>query len=912
MPFPSGTRLGAYEITHVLGAGGMGQVYRARDSRLGRDVAIKVILESLASDVERVARFEREAKALAAMNHPNIAVLFGLEEAAGQHFLVMELVEGETLAERLKRGPLEIEDALAIARQITEALEAAHDKNIVHRDLKPANIKITPDDKVKVLDFGLAKAMQADPDRDIANSPTLSIATNVGIILGTAAYMSPEQAKGLAADHRSDVFSFGVVLFEMLTGRQPFQGETAADVLASVLVREPELQRLPSDLNPRITELLRRCLEKHPRRRWQAIGDLRAEIEAVAAAPRAAIAPASPAAVGTLSWRRAIPVAAAAVLAAGLGAMAAWQLKPAPVREVTRFTMALHDGQSLTGVLRRTLDISPDGRRIVFSAGGQLHERLMSSASANPIQATANYQNAYSPVFSPDGEHVAFFATSDRTIKRAALTGGAATTVCEVPSSPVWMSWFGDFILFTQGDAVMRVSAGGGNPPEKLVSVGAQERVQRFQMLPGGETVLLTVGLAEESDTIRTNTAQILAHSLKSGTRKILVRGASDGWYVPTGHLMYAIGGILYADEFDLRKLEVKGRAVPIVEGVRRAGFSGGGIAWFSISNTGTLVYAPGSATLVDVGADIGLVDRKGSALLSTSPLKLPPAPYQNPRASADGKRIVVERNDGNEIVILIYDLLGTRSLRRLPAAGRNRYPIWNGDGSRIVFQSDGGGDRGIFSQAADGAGAPERLTTAAPDESHIPESWQPRGDVMLYAKLKGSEYSLWTYSARDRTSTPFGTVRSAVPIDAVFSPNGKWVAYTSASSPNDLATVHVEPFPPTGRRYQIERTLSSDAPHHAVWSEDGTELIFNQRAGLLSIVEVTTSPAFTFGNPRNVPRRFVTGPPSMRRAFDVLPDGRLVAIISAGADGGVSDDTQINVVMNWFEELRARVSAKP
>ena len=912
MPLASGTRLGAYEITHVLGVGGMGQVYRARNSRLGRDVAIKVILDSVAADADRVARFGREAKALAAIHHPNIAVLFGMEEAAGEHFLVMELVEGETLAERLKRGPLEIEHALALARQIAEALEAAHDKNIVHRDLKPANIKITPDDTVKVLDFGLAKAMQADPARDIANSPTLSIATNAGIILGTAAYMSPEQAKGLSADHRSDVFSFGVVLFEMLTGRQPFQGETAPDVLASVLVREPELQRLPPDLNPRVTELLRRCLEKNPKRRWQAVGDLRAEIEAVAATPRASVSPLPTVSAKRLSWRRAVPVALAAVLAAGLGATAAWRWKPAPALEVTRFTIALHDGQALTGVLRRTVDISPDGRRIVFSSQGQLHERLMSSGTANPIPATANFQNATNPVFSPDGQHVAFVASSDRTIKRSALTGGPATTVCDVTAAPLWIVWSDDSILFTQGNAVMRVPAGGGRPAEKLLSVDAQERVQRFQMLPGGETVLLTIGAPDESDGIRSSTVHIVAYSLKTNTSKTLVSGGSDGWYVPTGHLVYAIGGILYADEFDLQKLEVKGRAVPIVEGIRRAGLSGGGIAWFSISNTGTLVYAPGPVTLAEMGADLGLVDRTTS-LLVASPLKLPPALYQHPRASPDGKRIVVERTDGNESVILVYDLLGTRSLRRLPAAGRNRYPIWNADGSRVVFQSDGAGERGIFSQAADGTGAPERLTAAAgPDESHIPESWQPRGNVMLYAILKGSEYSLWTYSARDRKSTPFGAARSAVPIDAVFSPNGKWVAYTSAATRNDLASVHVEPFPPTGQRYQIERTLSSDVPHHAVWSQDGSELIFNQRAGLLSTVSVTTSPALAFGNPRNLPRRFVTGPPSVRRAFDVMPDGRLVAVISAGADRGMSDDTQINVVMNWFEELRARVSAKP
>ena len=315
----------------MLGTGGMGEVYRARDSRLGRSVAIKVILDGLGADPDRIARFEREAKVLASINHPNIAALYGLEESNGQQFLVMELVEGETLAERLQRGPIEIEEALRIALQIAEALEAAHDRSVIHRDLKPANIKITPEDKVKVLDFGLAKTSEVDPSQNVANSPTLSMmATNAGVILGTAAYMSPEQAKGFAADHRSDVFSFGVVLFETLTGRPPFQGETAPDILASVLVREPEMHRLPADLNPRIVEMLRRCLEKNPKRRWQAVGDLRAEIEAVLPSPRLAASQVFAAPPPKPLWRRVLPVAVTSALLATIAAVTAWQLKPAP------------------------------------------------------------------------------------------------------------------------------------------------------------------------------------------------------------------------------------------------------------------------------------------------------------------------------------------------------------------------------------------------------------------------------------------------------------------------------------------------------------------------------------------------------------------------------------------------------
>src|SRR5438874_9863294 len=337
MPLPAGTRFGAYEILSALGAGGMGEVYRARDTKLGRSVAIKILPDTLAADPERIARFEREAKMLAALNHPHIAALYGMEESGGRHFLVMEPVEGETLAERLQRGAMPIEEALKIVHQIVEALEAAHEKGIVHRDLKPANVKVTPDDKVKVLDFGLAKAVADEPmvgarqtGSDAAtHSPTLSmVATQAGVILGTAAYMSPEQAKGLPADHRSDVFSFGCVLYEMLTGRQPFQGETVPDVMASVLARDPDLNGLPPNLNPRLPDLLKRCLDKHPKRRWQAVGDLRAEIEAIAVAPRAVPTVQVVAAPPKPSWKRGVPAVAGAIMASAITGAVMWTLRP--------------------------------------------------------------------------------------------------------------------------------------------------------------------------------------------------------------------------------------------------------------------------------------------------------------------------------------------------------------------------------------------------------------------------------------------------------------------------------------------------------------------------------------------------------------------------------------------------------
>ncbi|MBA3298405.1 MAG: protein kinase, partial [Acidobacteria bacterium] len=432
MLWTTGTQIGAYEIVGSLGAGGMGQVYRARDTKLGRAVAIKVILDQFAANEERVGRFEREAKMLAALNHPRIASLFGMEHIDGQHFLVMELIEGETLADRLRRGPMQVEEALPIAGQIAEALEAAHEKGVVHRDLKPANVKITPDGQVKVLDFGLAKVMESEATSgSAANSPTLSMmASQAGLILGTAAYMSPEQAKGLPADHRSDIFSFGTVVFEMLTGRQPFQGDTAPDVLASVLVREPDLTSLPPNLHSRLHDLVRRCLEKNPKRRWQAIGDVRAEIETIAADPRGGVGVHGSTESRPL-WRRAIPVISAAVVASAVTGLAVWTTtRPAPA-SVARFTLALADGQEFTNSGRQVIAISPDGTQIVYVANLRLYLRQISDLEARPIPGAEGAGGVLNPVFSPDGRFIAFWSAADQTLKKIAIAGGAPITLCD-------------------------------------------------------------------------------------------------------------------------------------------------------------------------------------------------------------------------------------------------------------------------------------------------------------------------------------------------------------------------------------------------------------------------------------------------------------------------------------------------
>jgi serine/threonine-protein kinase len=905
MSLTPGTRLGVYDILSVLGAGGMGEVYRARDSKLGREVAIKVILDVFAADADRVARFEREAKVLASLNHPRIAALYGMEESGTRHFLVMELVEGETLADRLRRGPMPPEEVVAVALQIAEALEAAHEKGVVHRDLKPANVKITPDDQVKVLDFGLAKAMETESAAaNVANSPTLSMmASQAGIILGTAAYMSPEQVKGFPADHRSDVFSFGSVLYEMLTGRQPFHGDTAPEVLASVLVREADISRLPPNLNPRIVELVRRCLEKHPKRRWQAIGDVRAELEAIAAAPRTPPSAVQPALPPRPLWRRAMPALIAVVATGALAALAAWTLKPSESTPVTRFSITIPQGQHFTGTGRHVVAISPDGSLIAYLADNRVYIRPVAELQGSPVQGAESAQGITSPVFSPDSRSIAFYSLGDGALKRIALTGGAAVTLCPA-SNPFGMTWGTDGILFSQASAdargVMNVSASGGKP-QMIVPLKENEVAEGPQMLPDGETVLFTLA-SGTSGAERWDKAQVVAQSLKSGVRKIVIEGGSDGRYLPTGHVAYALAGTVYAVPFDLRNLTVTGGAFPILEGVRRSAVGSTGMADFSVARNGALVYVPGPLSLSTSQLGFVLADRQGAM----TSLKLPPGPYQFPRASPDGARVAFGSDDGKDAFVAVYDVSGTSATRRVTFGGKDRFPTWSADGKRVTYQSGRDGDFGIFWQAADGTGAPERLTTPGAGEAHVPQSWSPAGDVLLFDVMKGADdVSLWTLSLKDRKIAPFGSARSSTPTGAVFSPDGRWVAY--AVTEERMTNLYVQPFPATAARHLFVRATRG-SPHHPIWSPDGKALMYTPAPGVFEAASVTTQPVFAFGNAVTVPRAFLGGPPAVQRMYDMMPDGRFLGIVVPGQASSANPMEEIYVVLNWFEELKARV----
>jgi serine/threonine-protein kinase len=905
MTLASGTRLGVYEIVDALGAGGMGEVYRARDTKLGRSVAIKILLDAVAADADRIARFEREARTLAALNHPRIAALFGLEEHSGRHFLVMELVEGETLGERIARGPLPIDQAIAVAMQIAEALEAAHEKGVVHRDLKPANVKITPDETVKVLDFGLSKAMDdrsaslAGERPGLTHSPTLSMmATQAGIILGTASYMSPEQAKGLAVDQRSDIFSFGVVLFEMLTGRQPFQGETAPEILASVLIRDADLAAMPPNLNPRLVDLVKRCLQKNPKQRWQHIGDVRAELETIAADPYGARI-ASVAAVGLSRWRVAAAIGLTAIVFAGIGGAVAWTLKPRAPVSVTRFTLPIGDGQGFAGIPRRAIAISPDGTRIAYSLRGAMYLRALTDLDARPVPGAV--APSLLPFFSSDGQWLGFYSVTDRALKKVAVSGGTALAICTLDNAPFSATWDGDAILLAMPPpraGIMRVSANGGQP-EMLVAAEGSQLLDTPQVIDRGNAVLYALATGRSAD--RWDTALIVVQSLRSNERKVVLRGGSAARYLPSGHLVYAMSGTLLAVPFDLKGREVRGGPVPILEGVLRPANASAntGDADYAVSDTGSLAYIPGLASSTATQQTLALVDRSGK----TQPLALPPLGYWHPRVSPDGRQLAFCTDDGRDAVVWIYDLKNGGPARHLTFGGRNTNPIWTPDGRRITFMSTREGDNGIFWQRADGSDVAERLTKSGP-ENHRPEAWTPDGRTLTFRAGAGLG-AIWTLSLDgDRKPTPLIATASNQHYTA-FSPDGKWLAYTSSESGNGF-DVFVQPFPLTGAKFQIT-TMGARTP---VWSPDGRQLFFvDLPSNHMMGVDVRTEPAFGVSVPTPVlldDAQFV----APGRNYDVTPDGKqfVVVVMPPTSAQGTRPPQQLVVVLNWSEELKQKV----
>ena len=718
------------------------------------------------------------------------------------------------------------------------------------------------------------------------------------MILGTAAYMSPEQARGREIDKRTDVWAFGCVLYEMMTGRAVFAGDDVSLTLARVLEREPDFKSLPGNLNPRVLELLDRCLQKDAGNRWHDIGDVRVDIQRVLADPSGVLVQPAVEVVQAAPQSK-LPWVAALILAVITG-VAVWNLRPTEPQPVAaRFYHELPDGQSFTRDGRRLVAVSPDGSQIVYVANGQLHLRHLDEMAARPIQGTD--EDPASPFFSPGGEWVGYFSAQDEQLKKIATTGGASVTLCDT-ESPFGASWGSDdIIVYGQPEGIMRVSANGGTP-ELVIPTEEGEQVHGPQMLPGGEWVLFT--LTSGGANTRWDEAQIVAQSLESGERKILWDGGSDARYVPTGHLIYALEDVLFALPFDLASLEVLGGPVPVVEGIGRASSPARltASANYGFSDRGTLIYVPGS-TEGDLNI-LALADRSGVV----EPLDVPQMDYATPRLSPDGSRLVVGTTDGDDRDIWVYDLSGDTQIRRLTLGGNNRRPLWAPDGERVTFTSDRDGTSSIYWQPADGSSMAERLTTAEEGTRQFAESWSPDGRTLALGVFRPgtNDGGVWTLSLESETTTPevFADESESFQLSPTFSPDGRWLAYESGESGS--YEVYVQPFPKTGAKHRI----TQQGGFRPLWSPDGKQL-FYERTGQLLGIDISMEPAFSFGNEQALRMQgFLIGPGGIRY-YDITPDGqRFLMIFPADQADSVTEivTQRINVVLNWFEELKERV----
>ena len=874
MSLSPGTKLAHYEILEPIGKGGMGEVYRARDGKLGRDVAIKVLPDAFAENEERLARFKREAMVLASLNHPNIGAIYGLEEADSLWFLVLELVPGETLAERLRRGPIPFAEALELAGQIADALAAAHDNGVIHRDLKPANIKITPEGQIKVLDFGLAKALADEPaDGQLSDSPTLSAhATKVGVILGTAAYMSPEQARGKAVDKRTDIFSFGAVLYEMLTGRQLFKGEDAADTMASVIRSDPDFRSLPAELHPRVREIIGRCLEKDPKKRRRDIGDIRTELEA----PGEAFAAEAP-------GRRSHPglFVAGAVTLVFLAVIAGWHLKPDAPRPLKRFDMVLPEGDAFMATGLHLVAMSPHATHLVYDASDQLYLRALDQIEAAPIRGI---EGAREPFFSVDGEWIGFYANGH--LMKVATTGGTPVTLCEA-DFPSGANWAADgTIVFGQGSAgIWEVSANGGEA-RVLVEGGNGVSYANPQKISDENALLMTVNESLNN----WDQAAIVVERLDTGERKILIRGGTDARYVPTGHLVYAVESTLFAVPFDLKKLEVTGTPIPVIEGVMR-GPTWSAAAQFSFSQEGTLAFVSGSGP-----SDQHLlwIERSGQ----TSPLTDKTGTFSTPRLSPDGERLAVTRTEREGRDVWLLDI-ERDTFTQLTTDHASWSPDWSPDGEWLVFSSSGSSDDDLFRIRSDFSGPPELVLERNGNDRHT--RWMPNGKGLVFQKEGGPAADIWVLDLEGDAEPRLFLQTPVNEAQPDLSPDGRYIVYHSRVS-GDTQQIFVQPFTGPGGRRQI----STDGGRSPRWSLNGDEIFYHDRARqAIMAVPVSTEPELEVGAPQLL-FEWPLGL-GLSRDWDVSPDGqRFVVLGSSDTEG--EQRQRINFVLNWFEEVQRLV----
>jgi eukaryotic-like serine/threonine-protein kinase len=888
MTLAAGSRLGPYEIGAPLGAGGMGEVYRARDTRLDRTVAIKVLPQNLADTPEARQRFEREARAVSALNHPHICTLHDVGSQDGTEFLVMEYLEGETLAARLEKGPLPLDQVLKRGVEISDALDKAHRQGIVHRDLKPSNIMLTKSG-AKLLDFGLAKAavpLTAGVTLTAAVTRTTPV-TQQGTIVGTFQYMSPEQVEGKEVDARSDIFSFGAVLYEMLTARRAFPGKSQLSVASAILEKDPEpISALQPMTPPMLERTVKRCLEKEPEDRWQTARDLLLEMKWIAeGGSQVTLTPTAGRGVRA-RWRGALLWAVVSLLLAAITGLVIWNVKPAPPRSVSRTVIALPPGQRLAGLEQPTLALSPDGTHLAYVAvqGGtqQLYLRAMDSLEARPIPGT---EGAINPFFSPDGQWLGFFA--GQKLKKVSVSGGAALTLGDAPF-PGGASWG------SQGTIALAPSVGtslqqlpdGGRAPQLLTRLEKGEVNHRWpEFLPDGKAVLFTAAPTNVSWT----NAQVVVQSVGKSERRNLVQGGTYPRYASSGHLVYAQGGSLMAMQFDPQRLAVTGAAAPVLEGVLQS--SSSGAAQYSLSATGSLVYIPGS-----VQADqrrLVWVTRNGTE----QPVAAPARAYVFPRLSPDGRQVGVGITE-QETQVWLYDL-SRETLTRFTFEGNvNLNVAWTPDGKRIAFQSNKEGPLNLFWQRADGSGGLERLTTS--EYNNFPMSWSPDGQLLAFVEVNPTTgYDIWVLRLGDRRAQPFlrTPFNESVPR---FSPDGRWLAYVSNES--GRWEIYVLAYPGPGGKWQI----STEGGTEPVWNSNGRELFYRSGDKMMA-VDIATQPSFTASKPRVLFEGRYNPAPGTTPNYDVSPDGQRFLMIKPSEQEAAAP-TQINVVLNWFEELKRRV----
>ncbi len=874
----AGTHFDQYEVLEPLGAGTMGQVFRARDLKLGRLVALKTLPEGLPRDAERLARFEREARVLASLNHPNIAMLHEVADYGETHVLVLELVEGETLAERIERGPIPLAEAVSIAAQIAAGLEVAHEQGVVHRDLKPANVKLRADGTVKLLDFGLAKVLATHADGSGEAEATVTAIdprAEAGRVLGTPAYMSPEQARGLRVDKRTDVWAFGCVLFEMLTGRRAFAGEHATDVIVSIVDHEPAFETLPAECPAALRRLVRRCLTKDARQRLRDIGDARLDLADAAAG--LADAGADLAQFRRRTW------SVAALAALGIVAAGVWlrvsQQPTAPVPRIARFVLPDAATNSGSGA---TIAVSSDGKRIAYAGPRGLMLRSRDRLDETVVDERAGF----APFFSPDGEWLVF--TDWHVLRKVPVAGGIAQTVADVGPAAMG-SWSGEDIIVADMNGLLRIPAAGGPPQRIDTELSREEQPLQPQYLAQRHVVLYTVTPSpSQTPSFAANAAgaRVEALDLATGQRRVVVRGGGRARYLPTGHLVYAAGPTLYAVPFDLESLTARGEptAVLTVDGMLE----------FAVADDGTLVY---QAWPVSGSRELVWVDRHGREEL----LAAPPMNYIYPTLSPDGLRVGLDLVDNGDRDIWIFDLRRSTLERFTHDPAGNPIIAWSPDGRHIAFGSDRFGVSNLFRQAADGSGEPERLLTSA--EPQMPITYAPDGRLLFSQAVPGQQRDIYLLSLDgERNSVPL-IATPANELTAEVSPDGHWLAYDSDESGQFEVYVRAYPNTEQGGRWQI----SSGGGRQPLWSHDGRELFYRNFDGALLSVAVTLAPTFA---PGPVTKLFEGagyaggGARGSGRTYDIALDDSRFIMLKEQSVAATNGGPRLVVVLDWFAEL--------